>query len=299
MQKLRKTSTLELAQADGREPELVLQGSQPGTNSPSVTLLRFHGGARMRATSDDIRISFNLKGSVRKTCEWRFAGTLHSHVAQENAVYVCPPHSDYSVETDSNAEILAISIPGERLAMAIAACAARADLVPLVGGTDPALLRLVQALLKEASTGYCNGSLYWHDLSDRVVSHLLEQHLSRAYRPVGGILTETVLKRINDFIASSLGDDISLDDLAKVAGQSRFHFDRTFTSNTGITPYRYLMHRRLDAAIEMIRKGALPLKDIAAETGFADQSHLARWSKAIRGLRLTEYRNQKLSVSIV
>jgi AraC family transcriptional regulator len=290
MQTSKPSSTIELAQPDGRRPEVVLHGSQPGTDSLSLIWMRFRGGARMRGTGNDIRISFNLKGTSHRTCEWRFSGKLQSHFAEKNAAYVCPPQADFSAETDADSEILAVSIPRERLAMAIDGCAAGFDIAPLVGGTDPILLHLVQSLAKEASTGYRNGSLHWHDLSDRVVSHLSEHHLSAAYRPAGGVLTAVTLKQINDFIACHLGDPISLNDLANLAGQSRFHFDRTFKHHIGMTPYRYLMHRRLEAALKMIRNGNLPLKTIAADTGFVDQSHLARWSKTIRGLRLTEYR---------
>ena len=65
------------------------------------------------------------------------------------------------------------------------------------------------------------------------------------------VLTVPALRRVNDFIAISLDQQISLADLAQVAGKSRFHFLRLFTRAVGMTPARYVMHRRSKAAISM------------------------------------------------
>jgi AraC family transcriptional regulator len=44
-----------------------------------------------------------------------------------------------------------------------------------------------------------------------------------------------------------------------------------------MSPHRYVVHQRLQRAIELMREGRSGLADIAASTGFADQSHLSRW----------------------
>jgi AraC family transcriptional regulator len=50
-----------------------------------------------------------------------------------------------------------------------------------------------------------------------------------------------------------------------------------------MTPYRYVVHLRLQAAIEQIRSG-ISLADVAADTGFSDQSHLSRWIRRVHGV---------------
>jgi AraC family transcriptional regulator len=285
------TKQLILVQANGRDPEVLLETRQSGSSAVSVMRARFHGGARMSGSFDDIRISINLRGSSSRPCEWRASGRPYSHFAQNNAIYICPAEVEYAAATDADADILSISIPRERVALAIGATQTPGShVIPRLGVTDPVLVQLGQLLAQELSGGCANGLLHWQDLSDRIVAHLVEHHLSSTYRPAGGVLTHKALKRVNGLIEGHLAEALSLDDLAEAAGQSRFHFERTFTQHMGITPYRYLMHRRLEAAIALVRRGQLPLKTIAAETGFADQSHLSRWSKAVRGLRLTQYR---------
>jgi AraC family transcriptional regulator len=50
-----------------------------------------------------------------------------------------------------------------------------------------------------------------------------------------------------------------------------------------MTPHRYVIHLRLQAAIWHIRNG-MNLAEVAASTGFADQSHLSRWIRRVYGV---------------
>lgn len=67
----------------------------------------------------------------------------------------------------------------------------------------------------------------------------------------------------------------TLASLAATAGLSRYQFLRAFTRLTGLPPHAYLMQRRLNKARQLVR-GGQPLAEAAAESGFADQSHMTR-----------------------
>jgi AraC-like DNA-binding protein len=45
--------------------------------------------------------------------------------------------------------------------------------------------------------------------------------------------------------------------------------------------------------IELVRDGKLPLAQIAAATGFADQSHLSRWVKRVYGVSMTQLTSRR------
>jgi AraC-like DNA-binding protein len=68
---------------------------------------------------------------------------------------------------------------------------------------------------------------------------------------------------------------ITLANLSNQAGLSRFHFLRSFAKTTGLTPHAFQVQARLHLARRMILAGH-PLAAVAAEAGFADQSHLTR-----------------------
>jgi len=63
--------------------------------------------------------------------------------------------------------------------------------------------------------------------------------------------------------------------LAGLSGLSRFHFLRSFARATGLTPHAFQIQARLHLARRLILAGQ-PLAAVAAEAGFADQSHLTR-----------------------
>ena len=71
--------------------------------------------------------------------------------------------------------------------------------------------------------------------------------------------------------------------LERITGTDRFTLARHFRRAFGTSPDRYRTLRRLALAREAIESG-LPLVDAAADTGFADQSHLTRQFKRAYGL---------------
>ncbi len=102
------------------------------------------------------------------------------------------------------------------------------------------------------------------------------------------MLGKEVLERLRDYVIAHLDEPIEVDTLAAIAGRSPFHFTRVFTRSVGVTPHRYVVHLRLQRAIELVRDRRSGLADIAARTGFADQSHLSRWVRRVHGVSLTQ-----------
>jgi AraC-like DNA-binding protein len=68
---------------------------------------------------------------------------------------------------------------------------------------------------------------------------------------------------------------ISLDDMASLAGLSRFRFAHAFRSAFGISPYAYYEQVRIAFAHQLIQQG-IPLGSVAFQLGYADQSHMTR-----------------------
>jgi AraC family transcriptional regulator len=97
-----------------------------------------------------------------------------------------------------------------------------------------------------------------------------------------------VLARLRDYIISNIGEPIEVAALAKIAGRSPFHFSRVFSRSVGVSPHRYIVHLRLQRALELARSGDTGLAEIAVRTGFADQSHLWRWVRRVHGVSLTQ-----------
>jgi AraC family transcriptional regulator len=107
--------------------------------------------------------------------------------------------------------------------------------------------------------------------------------------PATGGLTPWRFACVQDYIERNLGEAISLEDLARVAGVSRFHFARQFRACTGESPMGYLLRTRVERAKIRLRESHARVIDIAAELGFADQSHFTRRFRRLVGMPPSAY----------
>lgn len=103
------------------------------------------------------------------------------------------------------------------------------------------------------------------------------------------------LRRALDAIDGRLGEKITLQDIADAACMSRFHFARLFRLGTGCSPMQYLLRSRLEQAQRLLREGTLPICEVAAATGFADQSHLTRQLRRAIGMTPRQYARRHAS----
>lgn len=78
------------------------------------------------------------------------------------------------------------------------------------------------------------------------------------------------------FIRDNYARDITLHDLAQVAGVSVSHFRRIFQEEFKVSPIDHLVNYRLEKASSLLRGSSLPIAQIAAETGFDDPNYFSR-----------------------
>jgi AraC family transcriptional regulator len=70
--------------------------------------------------------------------------------------------------------------------------------------------------------------------------------------------------------------DIDLDDAARQAGLSAFHFLRLFSAVLGVTPHQYLIRARLRRAARLLADEARSITEVAFDAGFNDVSNFVR-----------------------
>lgn len=114
-------------------------------------------------------------------------------------------------------------------------------------------------------------------------------------RPRRG-LSRRALNRACSFIAENLGEHFTLDDLARQAGVSRFHFARLFRVSTGYSPMAYLVKSRIERAKQLLLQDDRAVCEIAAVLGFCDQSHLTRTFRRLTGLTPREFARRHAEV---
>jgi AraC-like DNA-binding protein len=91
-----------------------------------------------------------------------------------------------------------------------------------------------------------------------------------------GGLAGGALRRVRTYIDEHIGDRISLGELAREAGVSRFHFARQFRLSTGESPMGYLRRVRIERSKSILQTSDTTIAEVAARLGFSDQSHFTR-----------------------
>jgi len=99
------------------------------------------------------------------------------------------------------------------------------------------------------------------------------------------------LLRARDFLYEQYAHAITLDEIAAMAGLSRFHFLKAFTAQFGLTPHAYQIHLRIERSLPLLRQGML-LSQVAETMGFNDQSHFIRHFKRIMGVTPGQYKGR-------
>ena len=83
-----------------------------------------------------------------------------------------------------------------------------------------------------------------------------------------------VVQRTSLWLATTLGENASLDDVGRAVHVSPFHLARLFRRESGLTIHQYRHRLRLRAALTRIADGATNLSSLALELGFSSHSHL-------------------------
>jgi AraC-like DNA-binding protein len=84
-------------------------------------------------------------------------------------------------------------------------------------------------------------------------------------------------------LTDDLTEPLSLAELAQTVGLSTFHAARLFTRETGLAPHAWRNQMRVNRALDAWRAG-VPVTDVAAASGFTDQSHFTRHFKKTFGV---------------
>jgi AraC family transcriptional regulator len=95
-----------------------------------------------------------------------------------------------------------------------------------------------------------------------------------------------------DFIHSNYQRQITIDDMARAACLSKYHFIRLFHGLEGVTPYRYLQCKRVAAAQRLLSTTQLSHVEIAEQVGFDHRSTMFRHMRRVTGRSGRQWRAQ-------
>lgn len=96
-----------------------------------------------------------------------------------------------------------------------------------------------------------------------------------------------------DFMEQNYMDDLSLEEMASYTGRSLSTFKRDFRKYSELTPQRWIIRRRLEAACELLRTSQLKVSEVCGKVGFKNLSHFSKIYKERYGVAPTEMRAER------
>lgn len=165
------------------------------------------------------------------------------------------------------------------------------ELLLHLGVRDRQIEYIALALKGELEAGCPSGRLYGDALAVALCAHLLGKYSAPVPDSHSAGLPALRLRRVLEYINDNLVDDLTLSELAAVAGMSPHHFSRAFKQSTGCPPHRYVINCRVAGAKKLLADDCLPLAEVGLSVGFQNQSHFTTLFHRLTGVTPKTYRN--------
>lgn len=161
---------------------------------------------------------------------------------------------------------------------------------------DIVLANIIELFEKEAACNGINGPQYLRNLINLFSDYFIRNYSDysdQLTRAQYSALSPQKMADLDEYIAAHIGEEMHIDNLAAIFCMSKFYFLKEFKKLHGITPYQYVLRKRVKRAAELLREKR-SLAHIAYETGFSDQSHLTRVFKSITGKTPLAFRRKNM-----
>jgi AraC family transcriptional regulator len=232
-------------------------------------------------------VSIHFGRTVHLEC--RHGNKRHSGTAVHGDIEIVPSGIPVRWEMKEPDTALLISIAQRLLEQVAGDCGVENDRIELqdrFNVRDPHIERIGWALMEEVEQGYPSGRLYMESMATALAVQLVRNHSSASGQRTmpGGGLSRGKLRLVLSYIEDNLNEELPLSSIASVAGISVSHLKALFRQSVGIPVHQYVIRRRVERAALLLRRSSLPISQIALETGFSHQSHLAMHMRRILGV---------------
>jgi AraC family transcriptional regulator len=157
--------------------------------------------------------------------------------------------------------------------------------------TPPELLTIVQLFFQETAKAMPGNVLSISSLETMLAVTLLRHLPNNQELKLGRAegMDRHSVERVKEFIHQHFQENLKLEELARVANYSSYHFIRFFKQATGKTPYEYLMDVKIEKAAQMLQNKELSITEVCYSCGFVNPSHFSTVFKRKKGVSPSRY----------
>jgi AraC family transcriptional regulator len=280
----------------------ITEANKFSLNKPVDVDVVYYSELKEWFTSNAFR-SFSLKYVVDNCIHYKVGNKEHT-VSSGNMLLACQqPHVKAYFESDKLVKSICIDIKPETVAEAFTVMSSGSDhnfdnylakyfqhpeffeaVCPVNSATAfrDKLNGLVAAISRGDAAEQVNKE-WFHDLLEKIIYHEYGNYL--ALNGIRSLKLETKkellsrLMKAREFMNENFLTIEEVSEVSAFCNLSEFHFFRSFRQAFGITPYQYLLNKRLELGKELLTKGNLSVTQIAFECNFPD---IFTFSKAFK-----------------
>lgn len=128
-----------------------------------------------------------------------------------------------------------------------------------------------------------------------MLASFVRRHAEGSFSPRAVGKERRAVKLAREYLEDNLQENVSLEDLSRLANLSPYHLSRVFGEEVGMPPHAYQIQARMRRARDLLLRG-WSLARVAQETSFFDQSHFARHFKRRVGVSPGAYAQNSKNV---
>ena len=102
--------------------------------------------------------------------------------------------------------------------------------------------------------------------------------------------SEIFVQNISTYINAHFTENLSMEDLSQRFQVSPYYLAKIFKAETGMTPSKYIAHRKIGEAQDLLAKSDIPINEIGARMGFYDNAYFTRTFRKYVGTTPSEFR---------
>jgi AraC family transcriptional regulator len=239
------------------------------------------------------RVRMHLGAPISSTC--RCAGLVQRRYMTPGDLDVVPLAHSASWEEGGPTTMLGICLMPSLIETAADGMNLNPDNVsvaPQLQQRDPRISHIGWALQAELQGSEPFGNLYAESLGLALASQLLKRYAPIVPHRLGSF-SKRRLASVIDYIHDNLARDLSLNELAAVAGLSPSHFNTLFKEATNRPAHKFIIQCRVEYAMSLLANRKLSIAEVASQAGFFDQSHMARCMRRVVGVTPAVVKRQR------
>lgn len=151
------------------------------------------------------------------------------------------------------------------------------------------LLFYFKAMLREIEQKEYNYEMVCQDLLEVLIVNLMRS-TDYSFSVVPTQKASKECSQIKRHLDTHFSDNLTLDDLAKIAHLNKYYLAHTFSKYYGMSPISYLIDKRIQVSRELLESTNYSVAQIGQAAGFSSQSYFSQSFKKVCGMTPADYR---------